>query len=54
MHLFKGATKKIGTSKKKIIKRGNIKCTCGSLEKFFSTLYYLHDKDCIINMEKVK
>ena len=56
MNPFPGATvlikKKKDKKKKTKIKRGDIVCTCGALKDFYSTLYYLHDKDCVINKEK--
>lgn len=55
MILFKGATKlkkKAVVSKRKVVERDGIKCSCGAIEKYWTTLYYLHDKDCVINKEK--
>ena len=53
--MFNGATvlkyKPPKRKKKKTIKRSGIICTCGALEKFFTTLHYIHDKDCVINKE---
>lgn len=57
MQPFIGATElkvKEKQKKKHKIKRGKIICTCGSLEHFYSSLYYLHDDDCIINKRRNK
>lgn len=27
----------------------NVKCTCGAWQKFYTTLWYIHDNTCIIN-----
>lgn len=53
---FPGAASKVHEKKKKtkVLKRGGIRCTCGSLQDFFSDLYYLHDDDCIVNTKRKK
>jgi hypothetical protein len=40
--------------KQKKIMRGGIVCTCGELNKVFTSLYYLHKEDCVINIIRNK
>lgn len=53
---FKGATtlkyKRDRKKAKKRMERDGIVCTCGALKHVFTTLYYLHDDDCIINKNR--
>jgi hypothetical protein len=51
---FPGATELLINKKekkklKKILKRGNIVCTCGALDIVWTKVSFLHDDDCIIN-----
>ncbi len=41
--------KKQKKKKNKKIKRGNIVCTCGALNDYYTTLHYMHDDHCLIN-----
>lgn len=53
---FPGAASKIKVKKEKtkVYKRDGIKCTCGAILEFFTTLYYIHDNSCIINTKRNK
>ena len=37
--------------KKKAFKKTirGVTCTCGAIDKYWTTISYLHDKECIIN-----
>lgn len=55
---YKGATelkyKRDKKKAKKEVRRMGIVCTCGALEKYYTTLYYIHDKECVINKNRTE
>lgn len=40
--------------KQKPIERNGIICTCGALDQFYTTLYYMHSNRCVINTKGKK